>query len=245
MLTAECLCPASQLRIPHSQGNPPPSQFSFQPCKIKGKLFHPLSRFSLHPSRFKGNLSHPLSQFSVQTSKFKGNLSRGRQPGLFPCTDYIFLENGVLGVDESGRRVALVSGVLLLCTLAFAGPSHAAVFEQVLEEGRALFEKEPRNALSLPTWAIHVSSVAEWIIAMALVWQFGEKSGYQAWKGLSWGMVPLLGGAVCACTWHFFYNAETLDILVLMQAALTVVGNLTMSVAAFRIYESTKGRPED
>jgi len=24
---------------------------------------------------------------------------------------------------------------------------------------------------------------------MALVWQYGEKSGYEAWKGLSWGMV--------------------------------------------------------
>ncbi|MED6167661.1 hypothetical protein PIB30_004880 [Stylosanthes scabra] len=48
---------------------------------------------------------------------------------------------------------------------------------------------EPPNALSLPTWAVHVSSVAEWIIAMALVWQYGDKSGHQAWKGLSWGMV--------------------------------------------------------
>lgn len=25
--------------------------------------------------------------------------------------------------------------------------------------------------------------------AMALVWQYGEKSGYESWKGLSWGMV--------------------------------------------------------
>jgi hypothetical protein len=49
--------------------------------------------------------------------------------------------------------------------------------------------QEPSNALSLPTWAVHVSSVVEWIIAMALVWQYGEKSGYEAWKGLSWGMV--------------------------------------------------------
>lgn len=24
---------------------------------------------------------------------------------------------------------------------------------------------------------------------MALVWQYGEKSGNEAWKGLSWGMV--------------------------------------------------------
>lgn len=25
--------------------------------------------------------------------------------------------------------------------------------------------------------------------AMVLVWQYGEKSGYESWKGLSWGMV--------------------------------------------------------
>lgn len=24
---------------------------------------------------------------------------------------------------------------------------------------------------------------------MALVWQYGEQSGYESWKGLSWGMV--------------------------------------------------------
>ncbi|RDX70871.1 hypothetical protein CR513_49837, partial [Mucuna pruriens] len=100
---------------------------------------------------------------------------------------------------------------------------------------------EPSNALSLPTWAIHVSSVAEWIIAMALVWQYGDKSGYPAWKGLSWGMVPLLGGAFCACTWHFFYNSESLDVLVALQAALTVIGNATMCIAAYRIYKSSQG----
>ncbi|KAK1384877.1 hypothetical protein POM88_022612 [Heracleum sosnowskyi] len=103
---------------------------------------------------------------------------------------------------------------------------------------------EPTNALSLPTWAIHVSSVAEWVIAMALVWQYGEESGYESWKGLSWGMVPLLGGAFCACTWHFFYNSESLEVLVALQAALTVIGNGTMCVAAYRIFKSTKGGQE-
>ncbi|GAB2209792.1 hypothetical protein Droror1_Dr00027017 [Drosera rotundifolia] len=97
---------------------------------------------------------------------------------------------------------------------------------------------EPSNALSLPTWAVHVSSVAEWVIAMALVWQYGDRPGCEAWKGLSWGMVPLLGGAMCACTWHFFYNSESLEVLVAIQAALTVVGNATMCIAAFLIYQS-------
>lgn len=27
------------------------------------------------------------------------------------------------------------------------------------------------------------------ITAMVLVWQYGEKSGNESWKGLSWGMV--------------------------------------------------------
>ncbi|PKI49511.1 hypothetical protein CRG98_030128 [Punica granatum] len=75
---------------------------------------------------------------------------------------------------------------------------------------------------------------------MALVWQYGEASGVESWKGLSWGMVPLLGGAFCACTWHFFYNSESLEVLVALQAALTVIGNITMCLAAFRIYRATE-----
>ncbi|CAN8274171.1 unnamed protein product [Cochlearia groenlandica] len=94
---------------------------------------------------------------------------------------------------------------------------------------------EPANALSLPTWAVHVSSVVEWITAMALVWKYGDRKGYESWKGLSWGMVPLLGGALCACTWHFFYNEESLEVLVALQAALTVIGNITLCIAAYRI----------
>ncbi|KAK6947675.1 hypothetical protein RJ641_001148 [Dillenia turbinata] len=113
------------------------------------------------------------------------------------------------------------------------------------EPAVALQLNEPSNALSLPTWAVHVSSVVEWISAMVLVWQYGEKSGYDSWKGLSWGMVPLLGGAFCACTWHFFYNSESLEVLVALQAALTVLGNATMCFAAFRIYKSVQGRSKN
>ncbi|TQE12554.1 hypothetical protein C1H46_001766 [Malus baccata] len=54
------------------------------------------------------------------------------------------------------------------------------------------------------------------------------------------GMVPLLGGALCACTWHFFYNSESLEVLVALQAALTVIGNATMCIAAYRIYRSSE-----
>ncbi|KAK8266594.1 hypothetical protein V6Z12_D12G256400 [Gossypium hirsutum] len=85
--------------------------------------------------------------------------------------------------------------------LALAGSASASELPLLL--GTSLPLSEPANALSLPTWAIHVSSVVEWITAMALVWQYGEKSGFESWKGLSWGMV-----------------------LVALQAALTVIGSV-------------------
>lgn len=133
---------------------------------------------------------------------------------------------------------------LTLTTPLFVGASCAAV-ELPSMVGSSLQLVEPPNALSLPTWAIHVSSVVEWVTAMILVWQYGEASGYQSWKGLSWGMVPLLGGAFCACTWHFFYNSESLEVLVALQGALTFIGNATMCIAAYRIYKSSQERSID
>ncbi|XP_018458519.2 uncharacterized protein LOC108829354 [Raphanus sativus] len=125
------------------------------------------------------------------------------------------------------------TGLVAATFMAGGGPDSTA-----MAAVDALHLSEPANALSLPTWAVHVSSVVEWITAMALVWKYGERKGYESWKGLSWGMVPLLGGALCACTWHFFYNAESLEVLVALQGALTVIGNITLCIAAFRINKS-------
>ncbi|KAF6250621.1 hypothetical protein COO60DRAFT_1570198 [Scenedesmus sp. NREL 46B-D3] len=99
---------------------------------------------------------------------------------------------------------------------------------------------EPANALSLPTWAIHVSSVTEWVAAMALMWKYAEVSGNPRWKGMTWGMMPSLGSAMAACTWHFFYNSPDLDFLVALQAFLTVLGNCTCWLAAYRIYSAAQ-----
>ncbi|XP_062199264.1 uncharacterized protein LOC133901786 isoform X2 [Phragmites australis] len=126
--------------------------------------------------------------------------------------------------------VRLASGVALAAAAVAAAASPPAL--------AAL--SEPANALSLPTWAVHVSSVAEWVTAMWLVWDYGERTGLRGWKGLSWGMVPLLGGAMCACTWHFFYNSESLEVLVALQGALTVIGNITMCIAAYRIFKASQ-----
>ncbi|XP_075640803.1 uncharacterized protein LOC142612587 isoform X1 [Castanea sativa] len=148
------------------------------------------------------------------------------------------INHGTIQNPKTTMAAALLGAGL---TLTLVGPTSAAELPSLLLLGSTSLQlSEPTNALSLPTWAIHVSSVVEWITAMALVWQYGEQSGYESWKGLSWGMVPLLGGAFCACTWHFFYNSESLEVLVALQAALTVIGNATMCIAAYRIYKSSE-----
>jgi hypothetical protein len=97
---------------------------------------------------------------------------------------------------------------------------------------------EPENALSIPTWAIHFSSVFEYLFAMNLVWKFAETTGNERWKGLTWGMLPLHASGICACTYHFFYNPAALQFLVTSQAGLTLLGNITCMIAAFRIAQS-------
>ncbi|MBO3463252.1 DUF2499 domain-containing protein [Aetokthonos hydrillicola Thurmond2011] len=96
------------------------------------------------------------------------------------------------------------------------------------------------HILSIPTWFIHISSVIEWILAIWLVWSYGEVTGNRAWWGLSFGMLPALVGAMCACTWHYFDNAESLEWLVTLQATMTLVGNFTLLLASIVIWRSTK-----
>lgn len=99
---------------------------------------------------------------------------------------------------------------------------------------------EPANALSLPTWVVHTSSLIEWLYAMELVWNQSEISGNPRWKGLTWGMLPAHASGFCACTFHFFYNSPQVYWLVVMQAALTVLGNCTLAYSAYRIYNYEK-----
>jgi hypothetical protein len=53
-------------------------------------------------------------------------------------------------------------------------------------------------------------------------------------------MLPALISAMCACTWHYFDNSQTLEWLVTLQATMTLVGNFTLWAAAYIIWRSTK-----
>ena len=60
-----------------------------------------------------------------------------------------------------------LGGVLCQVGLALLLPSQAT----------AAVHAEPGNALSLQTWAIHISSVLEWITAMSLFWRYADVTG--------------------------------------------------------------------
>jgi len=96
---------------------------------------------------------------------------------------------------------------------------------------------EPSNALSIPTWAVHTSSLLEWLAAMKLIWEHSETSGNAKWKGMTWAMIPSHTSGICACTYHFFYNTPLIAWIVSLQAGLTLIGNSCMAFAAYRIYK--------
>ncbi|MFQ6539877.1 MULTISPECIES: DUF2499 domain-containing protein [Aphanothece] len=91
------------------------------------------------------------------------------------------------------------------------------------------------HALSLPTWWIHIASVLEWVAAIAAVQRFGLQRGEPGWRWLSLAMLPALVSAMAACTWHLFDNPPELKGLVVFQAASTLVGNVTLAIAAWNL----------
>jgi len=91
------------------------------------------------------------------------------------------------------------------------------------------------HALSLPTWWIHITSVAEWMVAIAAVVALGRLRGEGGWRWLGLAMVPSLTSDMAACTWHLFDNSPALDGLVVFQAGLTCLGNGAMALATWNL----------
>jgi hypothetical protein len=103
------------------------------------------------------------------------------------------------------------------------------------------------HALSLPTWWIHITSVLEWMVAMVAVQQLARRRAEPAWNWLALAMLPALVSAMCACTWHLYDNTPSLYGLVVLQAALTAVGNLALALACLQLLrrQGSTGEPEE
>jgi len=146
---------------------------------------------------------------------------------------------------------ALSAPVALLAFAAMAGLGSYGAGQLIHSEigTRFLTETlharvEPKNALSAQTWAVHVSSVAEWALAMRLVARYAKSEDTDtpgddlaSWRFLPVAMAPFLASGFAACTFHAFYNPPSINALVPLQALLTLLGNAGCAFAAFKVYD--------
>jgi hypothetical protein len=128
------------------------------PCVLRSESFGFVSpNPALSLRKIRASKSVPLVQCSLHS----------RDPDSLPCqastsssqSDTIPGCAGQLGrTSWVGLGLGAVAGAMT------AFPHHAAAAEMAssLDAWSALAASEPKNALSLPTWVIHVASVAEW-----------------------------------------------------------------------------------
>jgi len=159
--------------------------------------------------------------------------------------------HGETSPTTSSPRLSAPTALLVLVALAGFGSYGAGQAIHSEPVTRFLTETmharaEPPNALSAQTWAVHVSSVTEWAVAMRLVSEYAREDSRDAsqsdanenWRFLSFAMTPFLASGLAACTFHAFYNDPSVNALVPLQALLTFLGNAGCAVAAFSVYRN-------
>ncbi|KAJ7536895.1 hypothetical protein O6H91_12G087300 [Diphasiastrum complanatum] len=173
--------------VPTSSSSPPFLLLPFRPASSTNSF-----RFSLlHPSR--------AALTSQDGSTASASTSKSHTPLPHPLSSSF----GSRKRFHTLVAEALIGCVLVAITVAPLLQAEIPVAAAEIEEAKNLGSsvaaafvertaKEPANALSVPTWTIHVASVAEWVTAMVLVWQYGQITGNESWKGLSWGMVCIM-----------------------------------------------------
>ena len=91
------------------------------------------------------------------------------------------------------------------------------------------------HELSLGTWFIHIATLFEWGIAIIIIDYISSISNNKALGYFALAMLPNLASAMAAITWHIFDNVEELNGLVVLQAALTTLGNSCLALAALNL----------
>lgn len=76
-------------------------------------------------------------------------------------------------------------------------------------------------------------------MAIWLIWIYGSLKQNSAWQWFALAMLPALISAMCACTWHIFDNLPELEWLVTIQAWMTLVGNITLCLAAWWLWKTS------
>ena len=94
------------------------------------------------------------------------------------------------------------------------------------------------HELSLGTWFIHIATLFEWSIAIIIIDYISSLTNNKALGYLALAMLPNLASAMAAITWHIFDNSLELKGLVVLQAALTTLGNICLAIAAWNLFKT-------
>ena len=94
------------------------------------------------------------------------------------------------------------------------------------------------HELSLGTWFIHIATLFEWGIAIIIIDRISSISNNKALSYFALAMLPNLASAMAAITWHIFDNSLELKGLVVIQAALTTLGNICLAFAAWNLFKA-------
>jgi len=94
------------------------------------------------------------------------------------------------------------------------------------------------HELSLTTWFIHLATLFEWSAAIFIICRISLLTKNKGYLFFALAMLPNLASAMAAITWHIFDNAKEITFLVTIQAFLTTIGNTTMAVAAWNLFNT-------
>ena len=94
------------------------------------------------------------------------------------------------------------------------------------------------HELSLGTWFIHIATLFEWVVAILIIDHISSICNNKALGYFALAMLPNLASAMAAITWHIFDNSIDLKGLVVLQAALTTLGNICLAIAAWHLFRS-------
>ncbi|MGQ9897627.1 MAG: DUF2499 domain-containing protein [Acidobacteriota bacterium] len=99
------------------------------------------------------------------------------------------------------------------------------------------------SLLSPPVWVIHIASVTEWTLAIALVWRLGTVLGRMDIRRIAIAMLPHWGAGMCVLAWHTTNDDPNFMWIPRTHELLTLVGGVGLAVAALHLREWPRRYP--
>ncbi|MEI6046040.1 MAG: DUF2499 domain-containing protein [Chloroflexota bacterium] len=90
--------------------------------------------------------------------------------------------------------------------------------------------------LSIPTWIVHLGSIAEWSVAMLLFYLLGRKLNNVWLRRMPLVMIPYMLSGLCAIIYHI--TIDEWKAINVAQSYLTLIGSCCFALWAFLFLRS-------